>query len=286
MDMIREMPTARVAAATEQIAVTQPLGPHAHGFMELVVVESGTGLHRSRPGSRRVGRGDVVLVRPGEWHAYDDPVGLVVWNLYISARMLTGQLAALRSEPLIAALVSARLAVLVGPGGQSAADLEVIRPHLSALALPAAGRAGDRVQRLGHLLVVLAHVVPPLTTPGPDAHPRAVHPAVIAATELMHASAQAPWTLPELARRVHVSAPYLCRCFTRDLGISPLRYLERHRLELVARLLLETRMPVSEIGTRAGMPDPNYLARRFRAWYGLSPSRYRATLPPADGRGP
>jgi AraC family L-rhamnose operon transcriptional activator RhaR len=284
VDVIREMPGAGVALATEQFAVKEPLGPHAHGFMELVVVESGTGLHQSRPGSRRVRQGDVVLVRPGQWHAYDDPAGLVVWNLYISARMLTGQLAALRSEPLIAALVSARLAVPTGPADKSAADLEAIRPHLAALALPAASQAGDELQRLGHLLVVLGHVVPPLAASGPDARPRAVHPAVIAATELMHASPQGPWTLPELARRVHVSASYLCRCFTRDLGISPLRYLERHRLELVARLLLETRMPVSEIGSRAGMPDPSYLARRFRAWQGLSPSRYRATLPPADGR--
>jgi AraC family transcriptional regulator, L-rhamnose operon transcriptional activator RhaR len=285
VDVIREMPAAGVAVATEEVAVTEPVRPHAHGFMELVVVASGTGLHQSRPGSRRVRPGDVVLVRPGQWHAYDNPVGLLVWNLYISASMLTGQLGALRSEPLIAALVSARLAVSAGPAVKSAVDLEAIRPHLAALALPGGSRVGDEVQRLGHLLVVLGHVVPPLAATGPDAPPRAVHPAVIAATELMHASPQAPWTLPVLARRVHVSAPYLCRCFTRDLGISPLRYLERHRLELVARLLLETRMPVSEIGSRAGMPDPNYLARRFRAWQGLSPSRYRATLPPPDGRG-
>ncbi|HEU5418581.1 MAG TPA: AraC family transcriptional regulator [Streptosporangiaceae bacterium] len=280
MDVIEAIPGADVAIAAERVAVTAALPAHGHGFMELVVVASGTGAHRTRSGTRRIGRGEVVLIRPGQWHAYDDPDGLTVWNLYIAARTLTAELAALRSDPLVAALVSAKIADADGgaAGLPAAADPEVIEPHLAALAAPPDRTASDGLMRLGNLLAVLAHLVPVLLARSPDPRPRFLHPAVIAATDLFHDGPGLPWTLPELARRVHVSAPYLCRCFLRDLGISPLRYLERYRLELVAQLLLDSDLTISQISAQAGIADPNYLARRFRAAHGFTPSRYRAAF--------
>jgi AraC family L-rhamnose operon transcriptional activator RhaR len=313
MEVIAAIPRADVAIAAERIAVSSALPAHSHGFMELAVVASGTGAHRTRSGVRRIGPGEVVLVRPGQWHAYDDPDGLTVWNLYIAARTLTAELAALRSDPLVAALVYAKIAEADGgavrrpdrqhagggqiltstpvqlprggagafePAESPAADPGIIEPYLAGLAVPPDGTTGDGLMRLGNLLAVLAHLVPVLLARSPDPGPRSLHPAVIAATDLFHADPRRPWTLPELARRVHVSAPYLCRCFVRDLGISPLRYLERYRLELVAQLLLDSDLTISQISAQVGLADPNYLARRFRAAHGFTPSRYRAAFAP------
>jgi AraC family L-rhamnose operon transcriptional activator RhaR len=219
--------------------------------------------------------------------------------VYVTARTLTGELAALRSDPLIAALVSGKIAevdggavrrrpghgqavdgqILIRAAGQAAlAGPESIEPHLAALAALPAGTPGDGLMRLGNLLAVLAYVVPALLARSPDPRPHSPHPAVIAATDLLHADPGLAWTLPELARRVHLSAAYLCRCFVRDLGLSPLRYLERYRLELVAQLLLDSDMTITEISARVGIADPNYLARRFRAAHGFTPSRYRAAF--------
>jgi AraC family transcriptional regulator, L-rhamnose operon transcriptional activator RhaR len=321
MRVIEAIPGADVAIAAERVSVSEALPAHGHGFMELAVVAAGTGTHRTRSGQRRLGQGEVILIRPGQWHAYDDPDGLVVWNVYIAARTLTAELAALRSDPLVAALALARIAdadadtdadageggpgsparrpagspqiltsMPAGPGpltGRPAADAERIEPYLAALATAPDGSAGDGLQRLGNLLAVLAHVVPVLLARSPDPRPRALHPAVSAATDLLHADPARPWTLPDLARLVHLSAPHLCRCFVRDLGISPLRYLERCRLELAARLLLASDLTVSQISVQAGITDPNYLARRFRAAHGLTPSRYRAAFaPPRQGPAP
>jgi AraC family L-rhamnose operon transcriptional activator RhaR len=313
MRVIEAIPGAYVAIAAERIAVSAALPAHGHGFMELAVVAAGAGTHRTRSGTRRLGQGEVILIRPGQWHAYDDPDGLVVWNVYIAARTLTAELAALRSDPLVAALALARLAdaddgepqpparrltgtaqILTSapagpsrPAGLPAADARRIEPYLTALAAVTDGSPADGLQRLGNLLAVLAHLVPVLLARSPDQRPRALHPAVIAATDLLHADPARPWTLPDLARLVHLSAPHLCRCFVRDLGISPLRYLERYRLELVAQLLLASDLTVSQISTQAGIADPNYLARRFRAAHGLTPSRYRAAFaPPHPGRRP
>jgi AraC family L-rhamnose operon transcriptional activator RhaR len=324
MEVIEAIPRADAAIAAERIAVTAALPAHGHGFLELAVVASGTGVHRTQSGARRIGRGEVVLIRPGQWHAYDDPDGLVVWNLYIAARTLTAELAVLRSDPLVAALVSAKIAEADGgaaggpvreqpdsgqiltpvtagpacgppdgpaarePARPAAASPEIIERYLDALAAPPDGGAGDGLMRLGNLLAVLAHLVPVLLARSPGQVPRSPHPAVMAATDLFHADPARPWNLPELARQVHLSAPHLCRCFVRDLGLSPLRYLERYRLELAAELLLSSDLTISQISSRVGLADPNYLARRFRAAHGFTPSRYRAAFAPAgahDGAG-
>ncbi len=322
MEVIEAIPRADAAIAAERIAVTAALPAHGHGFLELAVVASGTGVHRTRSGARRISRGEVVLIRPGQWHAYDDPDGLVVWNLYIAAATLTAELAVLRSDPLVAALVSAKIAEADGdvtggpareqpgsgqiltpttarqppdgpaagqPARPPAARPETIERYLAALAAPPDGGAGDGLMRLGNLLAVLAHLVPVLLARSPGQIPRSPHPAVMAATDLFHSDPARPWNLPELARQVHLSAPHLCRCFVRDLGISPLRYLERYRLELAAELLLSSDLTISQISSRVGLADPNYLARRFRAAHGFTPSRYRAAFAPAgrhDGPDP
>lgn len=68
---------------------------------------------------------------------------------------------------------------------------------------------------------------------------------------------------------------YLVRLFKAAVGIPPMAYLARIRVERAVGLLLHTPAPVSDIGRRVGWSDPNYFARRFRAHTGLSPTAYR-----------
>lgn len=273
---------------------------HGHAFMELVLVKSGSGLHRTYFGSSRISPGAVRLVRPGQWHCYDQPKELLVWNVYIAPGTLAGELTALRANPFVAPLVTgstaaSRAKVAAGAQRRTADRMRSPRPgrglpgievtrieqHLQALGSRPTSSTADSLARLGHLLVVLSHVMPTVARLQ-DEQLRSVHPAVTAATDLMHAHPEEQWTLRSLAQLVHTSEHYLCRCFTRELGISPLRYLDRHRLELAAQLLLESDLPISVISTRVGIRDPSYMARRFRAAHGMAPSQYRSTLDSVD----
>jgi AraC family L-rhamnose operon transcriptional activator RhaR len=53
-------------------------------------------------------------------------------------------------------------------------------------------------------------------------------------------------------------------------------YLNRHRVEVAASLLLHTDEPVTHIGNSVGWADQNLFARRFKAHYGMSATTYRA----------
>jgi AraC family transcriptional regulator, L-rhamnose operon transcriptional activator RhaR len=281
-----------VVAAAEQWDHDTPQRQHVHEFMEVVVVIGGTAVHRTRSGQSRINTGAVLLVRPGQWHAYDDPRDLRIWNVYIPTQTLEGELAALRSHPVLAGFTSARVTSSASSGtagsrsssrdlleyrNTSTVDLKALEPYLADLAQPSLG-TGRSLARLGQLLVVLDMLAPAFAFPKPGQSPPATHPAVIAATEELDAAPEYAWTLADLAERVHVSPSYLCRLFMRELGISPLHYLERRRLELTAQLLLEGDLSINEIGATAGWTDTNYMARRFRSAQGMSPSRYRAVF--------
>lgn len=86
-----------------------------------------------------------------------------------------------------------------------------------------------------------------------------------------------PLSLRDLAAAVHLHPAYLSTVFRKAVGLPPLRYLSRYRLDRVRELLLSTDLPVSAIAQRTGFPDPTYINRVFRRAEGCTPTQYRAS---------
>jgi AraC family L-rhamnose operon transcriptional activator RhaR len=245
--------------------LTRPAADHSHDFVELAVVTGGTATHVSAGGERRLGRGSLVMMRPGDWHGYRDCRGLTVHNIYFGAELLRRELVWLRTGDCFAR-------PLTLDGGQltlAERSLTGLTGHDSATA-PAV--------RIGLLLCVLGGAVASAAEePG-----AAVHPRVLAAARLLEDNPADEWSVDALAARVNFSPAHLARLFTRQLGQPPMSYLGRLRAERAAALLIETELPIAAIGRRVGWPDPNYAGRRFKQFLGLSPARYRARFRP-DG---
>jgi sugar (pentulose or hexulose) kinase len=82
----------------------------------------------------------------------------------------------------------------------------------------------------------------------------------------------------QLAGELAVDPSYLVRLFKSDTGLPPIAFLNRHRAELAANLLLRTELPIAGVGERVGWSDPNYFARRFKAHFGMSATAYRIEM--------
>ena len=100
-------------------------------------------------------------------------------------------------------------------------------------------------------------------------------PRVLAAMEDMAGRLAEPITVPELARRADLSVSRFAHLFAEQVGVSPLRYLERQRLRLAEQLLDLTPRTVAEIARAVGYDDPLYFSARFRAHTGMPPTTYR-----------
>ena len=87
-----------------------------------------------------------------------------------------------------------------------------------------------------------------------------------------------PHTLAELAWLVHLSPRGLSRAFHAAIGLSPLEYQQRLRLEHASLLLAETDLSVREVAARCGFADERHLRRLFQARFGRSPSAARSRV--------
>ncbi len=81
-------------------------------------------------------------------------------------------------------------------------------------------------------------------------------------------------TIEVLAKLVHLHPNYFIQVFKTMLGISPIAYINKKRMDTAQNLLLTSDYTVSDIAERMGM-DPPYFSRLFKKLTGLSPSEFR-----------
>jgi AraC-like DNA-binding protein len=85
----------------------------------------------------------------------------------------------------------------------------------------------------------------------------------------------------DLARAAGLSRAHFSREFRRAFGESPHSYLLTRRLERAAALLRNTDRSVLEICLSVGLQSVGSFTTSFTRTYGMSPTAYRATFPPA-----
>jgi AraC-like DNA-binding protein len=88
-------------------------------------------------------------------------------------------------------------------------------------------------------------------------------------------------TVTDLARAAGLSQAHFSREFRRAFGETPHAYLLTRRLERAAALLRNTDRSVLEICLAVGLQSVGSFTTTFTRVYGMSPTAYRATFPPA-----
>ena len=112
------------------------------------------------------------------------------------------------------------------------------------------------------------------------------HPTrhLLRAKDLVDARYREPLDVPALARAARLSPAHFSREFRRAFGETPHQYLLTRRLERAAALLRNTDRSVLDICSAVGLQSVGSFTTSFGRAYGLSPTAYRATYPPALSR--
>ena len=255
---------------------------HTHSFVEIAFTVSGSAVHNCLNGRRELRAGDVVLLRPGVWHGYEECRDLSVYNCCFSSELLRRELSWTREDPLLGYLLWA------GPYSSPGRGMLMTRldppafseclDHLDALAAlrsrPPHRHRADIIGRLSLLFSQLGQAVT-RADQAPGEVSEAAHPAVGHAMRLLEADLARQWALSDLAAELHLTSRHLVRLFKAATGLPPMAYLAQVRAEHAALLLLHSDQPITGISRAVGWPDQNYFARRFKAHYGLSATTYR-----------
>jgi len=95
-------------------------------------------------------------------------------------------------------------------------------------------------------------------------------PQLLKAVTVMRANVERPVGLSRIASDAAMSTRTLTRMFEREFGLSPGRYYQSIRLDVVRALVEEASYSASEIAARTGFASSACLSRAFRAFFGYT----------------
>ena len=104
---------------------------------------------------------------------------------------------------------------------------------------------------------------------------------LLRAKDLADAQYSEPLVVDDLARAAGFSRAHFSREFRNAFGEAPHSYLLTRRLERAAALLRNTDRSVIDICFSVGLQSVGSFTTSFTSAYGMSPTAYRAALPPA-----
>lgn len=98
--------------------------------------------------------------------------------------------------------------------------------------------------------------------------------------ELMHAQLDQELSLNTLAAASYLSTFHFARLFKKLTGTTPHNYLAAVRTKRAQRLLADTELSITEVGSRVGYLSASHFTKAFRLATGTTPREFRKALIP------
>ncbi|XHR30049.1 MAG: helix-turn-helix transcriptional regulator [Chthoniobacteraceae bacterium] len=125
----------------------------------------------------------------------------------------------------------------------------------------------DRVDRVCERLILETWIIPPITDPAAQ--------SIQALLLHLRQDLAQPIDIEHEAAKRGMSPATFRRRWAQISDVSPSQYLIILRMREACRLLVETSLPVNEIGHTVGFDDEFYFSRRFRKEFQMPPREYR-----------
>ena len=202
------------------------------------------------------------------------PVGILTWNPDVGCQVVEACNRAEVQVPQDAAVITA---------DDDPMKCELSRPTISAIEIPAVRIGYEAAQLLDRmmdgqsppeapLLIEPAGIVTVRQSSNTSSLPdRDVHLAV----QFIREHAAEGINMEQVAARLAVSRRWLERHFDDVLGHSPHEELQRCRLELAKRMLLDSDLDAAQIATASGFASSSYFNSFFKRRTGLTPLQFR-----------
>jgi transcriptional regulator GlxA family with amidase domain len=100
-------------------------------------------------------------------------------------------------------------------------------------------------------------------------------PMIARALSLMHAKPAHNWTIEELAKQAGLSRSVLAERFTHLLGLPPMHYLAKWRMQIASELLTSSNANIARIAAETGYGSEESFSRAFKKMVGVAPSAWR-----------
>ena len=236
---------------------------HSHPFWELIYIGEGAGVIQHGLQIFPCAAGEILLVSPEEKHRLQADASAPLDQLYLGFSFDFPRGSMPDSPPrtiprgpfsdLIRSELDESLASL-----RNKNSVEIVRSRLLAVA--------SRV--IGFLLPSEG------SSAGPDKN-RSESPIPLA-KEILHSDLKSKHSVPDLARRFHLSPQYFGELFKRDTGMSVKEFQRECRMEMAMALLRGGTFSITEVAAEVGLEDVAYFSRLFKRKFGMPPRLARS----------
>jgi AraC-like DNA-binding protein len=98
---------------------------------------------------------------------------------------------------------------------------------------------------------------------------------VARALTLFHRDMARSWTVDELSREVGLSRSALAERFTRLIGVAPMHYLAKWRMQVAAQELRNSSVSLPKVANTVGYESEAAFSRAFKKAFGMAPATWR-----------
>lgn len=139
---------------------------------------------------------------------------------------------------------------------------------------------GDSVKALGYLYLIFAALLMPQNRKLTNRQEKKLAYAREAVT-FIHSNYMHNISVKEISEHVSLERTYFSSLFKEAIGISPIDYLIKYRIDQAILLMVDPTLTLTEIARMVGFNDPISFSIRFKAVTSQSPSAYRNHALPA-----
>ena len=258
-----------------------PIRAHRHEFVEIVLILSGSGKHKTGIIRHDIRAGDVLVIHGGRSHAYEDTKSLHLVNVLVRRPVLDDAASRLGGlsgyHPLFTfEFARWRLGDFRGHLRLNPSDLKKASAWVDAIEEEVRhGTESAYFLAQSWLMLLLGLLA---RNYGKD---QAVSPCLdMRMGRVLSEIDRDPtgrFPLEELAARASMSPRSFLRYFKTATGFSPADYVIRSRIRRAEEMLVrdDEKLQVTEVAFRCGFNDSNYFSRQFRRVTGKSPRSYR-----------
>lgn len=82
----------------------------------------------------------------------------------------------------------------------------------------------------------------------------------------------------DIAGNLHISHTYLTKLFQKNVGVTPIKYVNMKRIEYACYLLQNTDLSCETISEKTGIYDNAYFHKMFKSVKGMTPVQYKESL--------
>lgn len=108
------------------------------------------------------------------------------------------------------------------------------------------------------------------------------NPEVEAVTDIIISNFSDPeFRVADALEGLNYSEGHFRKIFREEMGMTPIEYLTKLRLEYAKKLLQENyarKEKISYVAHRSGFYDQRYFSRLFKSYYGITPKQYRKSV--------